>query len=132
MPQGVTSGYPKHRLALASWCARLGRLQRLRTVKWATRPPSWRTNWRAPTDFPEDPGKKPSWRTRLGFGRVPKTSRDFDQLLAHGCCTALGLTGRTTEPGPMKRTPKGATSSSRWRNRRRARMKARRTETIAV
>ena len=26
-------------LALASWCARLGRLQRLRTVKWATRPP---------------------------------------------------------------------------------------------
>ena len=22
-----------------SWCARLGRLQRLRTVKWATRPP---------------------------------------------------------------------------------------------
>ena len=31
--------------------ARLGRLQRLRTVKWATRPPSWRTNWRAPTIF---------------------------------------------------------------------------------
>src|SRR5208337_4565090 len=26
-------------LALARWCARLGRLQRLRTVKWATRPP---------------------------------------------------------------------------------------------
>jgi len=62
------------------------------------------------------------------FGRVPKTSRDFDQLLAHGCCTALGPTGRTTEPRPMRRTPKGATSSSRWRNRRRARMKARRTE----
>jgi len=77
----ATGDVPAHlvefSLALASWCARLGRLQRLRTVKWATRPPSWRTNWRAPTDFPEDPGKKPSWRTQLasvGFRRPQETS----------------------------------------------------------
>ena len=47
----ATGDVPAHlvefSLTLASWCARLGRLQRLRTVKWATRPPSWRTNWRA-------------------------------------------------------------------------------------
>src|SRR5271157_2340343 len=48
MPQGVTSGYPKHRLALASWCARTG--GRRPFSEGATAPVcSWlHTNWRAP------------------------------------------------------------------------------------
>ena len=51
---------------------------------------------------------------------------------ANDSCTALGLTGRTTEPGPMRRPQDTATSSSRWPNRRRAGREARRTETFAV
>src|SRR5208337_5020074 len=48
-------------LALASWCARLGRLQRLRTVKWATRPPVLAHQLAGAYRFrSEDPGKKPS------------------------------------------------------------------------
>src|SRR5208337_4517854 len=38
--RGAWGNAARHFLwALASLCARLGRLQRLRTVKWATRPP---------------------------------------------------------------------------------------------
>ena len=39
---------------LASWCARLGRLQRLRTVKLAARPPVLRTKWRRLRNFSDN------------------------------------------------------------------------------
>ena len=47
--------------------ARLGRLQRLRALKLAARPPSWRTNWRAPTLFAEN-----DYVT--GYGATPSLS----------------------------------------------------------
>ena len=52
-------------VAPTGWCACLGRLQRLRTVKWATRPPVLRTNWRCLPKL-----------TRLGYlGKKPRMSR---------------------------------------------------------
>ena len=76
----ATGDVPAHlvefSLALASWCARLGRLQRLRTVKWATRPPSWRTNWRAPTI-----SLKTQERNHLGeLGSLRSGSEDLKRL----------------------------------------------------
>src|SRR5208283_4485790 len=39
--------------ALASWCATMSKLGRLRPPKMAACHPSWRTNWRAPRLFLE-------------------------------------------------------------------------------
>ncbi len=47
--------------ALASWCACLGRLQRLNSVREATPPPVLRPNWLAPT--PPRPESMPGLRT---------------------------------------------------------------------
>jgi hypothetical protein len=41
--------------ALASWCATMSKLGRLRPPKMDACHPSWRTNWRAPTEIDFSP-----------------------------------------------------------------------------
>ena len=48
---GMNSVLPRTSEALASWCATMSKLGRLRPPKMAACHPPWRTNWRAPSFF---------------------------------------------------------------------------------
>ena len=88
-----TGGRQGKMVALASWCAHLGNLQRIGPAIWAIRPPSRRTNWRAPT-------KNGAFRPRKSaiFRHVFPCPFRVPASLGPGLRTASGARGRRGGP----------------------------------